>query len=199
MDALEEYDIFYMDQINYFIVLTGGPGVSKTTLLKKLQKEGYRTVPEEARRIIQEQLANNGDGLPWKNKQHYASLMLAASIARFLQEIKENTQHQEYVFFDRGIPDTLAYIDMEKLTVAATLLEEAKKYRYHKKIFILPPWQDIYKTDNERKQTWEEAEATFHRMKSVYEQLGYEVIEVPKTSVELRYQFIRKSLGLAAH
>ena len=188
-----------MEQTNYFVVLTGGPGVGKTTLLQKLQKEGYRTVPEEARRIIQEQLANNSDGLPWKNKQYYATLMLIASNASFRNGIKENAQHKGYVFFDRGIPDTLAYIDMENLSIEDSLLAEAKAYRYHKKVFILPPWQEIYETDNERKQTWEEAEATFHRMKSVYERLGYEVLEVPKTTVEQRYQFICESLVLTGH
>ncbi|CAM3734611.1 AAA family ATPase [Sphingobacterium prati] len=188
-----------MDQTNYFIVLTGGPGVGKTTLLNKLQKEGYRTVPEEARRIIREQSQSNSDGLPWKNKQYYATLMLIASNASFRNEITENAQQQQYVFFDRGIPDTLAYIEMENLTVAAPLLEEARTYRYHKKIFILPPWQEIYETDHERKQTWEEAEAAFKQMKSVYKRLGYEVTEVPKTTVEQRYQFICKSLGLVGH
>ncbi len=190
---------FYMDQSNYFIVLTGGPGVGKTTLINKIQKQGYRTVPEDARRIIKEQLDSNGDGLPWKNRQYYATLMLAASTNSFLHEIKKSATDPGYVFFDRGIPDTLAYIEMENLTVAAPLLEEARTYRYHKKIFILPPWQEIYETDHERKQTWEEAEAAFKQMKSVYKRLGYEVTEVPKTTVEQRYQFICKSLGLVGH
>nr|WP_288812746.1 AAA family ATPase [uncultured Sphingobacterium sp.] len=188
-----------MDQSNYFIVLTGGPGVGKTTLINKIQKQGYRTVPEDARRIIKEQLDSNGDGLPWKNRQYYATLMLAASTNSFLHEIKKSATDPGYVFFDRGIPDTLAYIEMENLTVAAPLLEEARTYRYHKKIFILPPWQEIYETDHERKQTWEEAEAAFKQMKSVYKRLGYEVTEVPKTTVEQRYQFICKSLGLVGH
>ncbi|WP_343560978.1 AAA family ATPase [Sphingobacterium sp.] len=188
-----------MDQTTYFIILTGGPGVGKTTLLKKLQQQGYRTVPEDARRIIQEQLVNNGNGLPWKDKQYYATLMLAASISSFHEEIKECSIHPGYVFFDRGIPDTLAYIEMENLTVGEALLAEAKANHYHKKVFILPPWQDIYETDHERKQTWEEAEATFHWMKDVYQQLGYEVIEVPKTTVEGRYQFILETLGLISH
>ena len=188
-----------MEQTDYFIVLTGGPGVGKTTLLNELQKRGYRTVPEDARSIIKEQLESNGDGLPWKNKQYYATLMLAASTNSFLQEIKERTTDPDYVFFDRGIPDTLAYIEMENLSIEESLLAEAKTHRYYKKIFILPPWQQIYETDNERKQTWKEAEATFNQMKSVYERLGYEVVEIPKTTVEQRYQFIFEALGLTAH
>lgn len=188
-----------MDQTNYFIVLTGGPGVGKTTLLNELQKQGYRTVPEDARRIIKEQLESNGDGLPWKNRQYYAILMLAASTDSFLHELKESATDPGYVFFDRGIPDTLAYIEMENLIVEESLLAEAKVHRYHKKIFILPPWQEIYETDNERKQTWEEAQATFNHMKSVYERLGYEVVEIPKTTVEQRYQFILEALRSADH
>jgi len=190
---------FYMDQTNYFIVLTGGPGVGKTTLINKIQKQGYRTVPEDARRIIKEQLESNGDGLPWKNKQYYASLMLTSSTNSFLHEIKESFADPGYVFFDRGIPDTLAYIEMENLIIEESLLAEAKAHRYHKKIFILPPWQEIYKTDNERKQTWEEAEATFNQMKRIYERLGYEVVEIPKTTVEQRYQFIIEALRSADH
>ncbi|MND98684.1 hypothetical protein D3C87_455160 [compost metagenome] len=190
---------FYMDQTNYFIVLTGGPGVGKTTLINKIQKQGYRTVPEDARRIIKEQLDSNGDGLPWKNRQYYATLMLAASTNSFLHEIKKSATDPGYVFFDRGIPDTLAYIEMENLIIEESLLAEAKAHRYYKKIFILPPWQEIYETDNERKQTWEEAEATFNQMKNVYEQLGYEVVEIPKTTVEQRYQFILDALRSTDH
>lgn len=163
------------------------------------KKKAIEPCPKKHVVIIREQSQSNSDGLPWKNKQYYATLMLIASNASFRNEITKNAQQQQYVFFDRGIPDTLAYIEMENLTVAAPLLEEAKTYRYHKKIFILPPWQEIYETDHERKQTWEEAEAAFKQMKSVYKRLGYEVTEVPKTTVEQRYQFICKSLGLVGH
>ncbi|ULT22966.1 AAA family ATPase [Sphingobacterium sp. E70] len=67
------------------------------------------------------------------------------------------------------------------------------------KRYLSSPWQEIYETDNERKQTWEEAEATFNQMKSVYERLGYEVVEIPKTTVEQRYQFILEVLRSADH
>ena len=70
-----------MDQTHYFIVLTGGPGVGKTTLLNELHKQGFSIVEEDARRIIREQLEADADGLPWKNKTRYAKLMLAASSA----------------------------------------------------------------------------------------------------------------------
>ena len=39
----------------------------------------------------------------------------------------------------------------------------AENWRYNKSIFILPPWQEIYETDNERKQDWEEAVLTFEK------------------------------------
>jgi len=37
-----------MDQTHYFIVLTGGPGVGKTTLLNELHKQGFSIVEEDA-------------------------------------------------------------------------------------------------------------------------------------------------------
>jgi len=55
---------------------------------------------------------------------------------------------------------------------------------------ILPPWQEIYKTDTERKQTWEEAVYTYQQLKLVYARYGYETINVPIGSIEDRKRFI---------
>lgn len=187
-----------IDQTPNFIVLTGGPGVGKTTLLKGLQKQGFKTVAEDARNIIKQQLEADGDGLPWKNKQHYATLMLLASNASYRRQLGQIQGPQQYVFFDRGIPDALTYLTMEDLVVDDQLLQEAKSNRYNNTVFILPPWQEIYENDHERRQTWAEAEATFQAIKTTYEQLEYTVVEIPRTTVEKRCQYIRKKLGLDA-
>ena len=63
-----------------FFVITGGPGVGKTTLLNALSTNGYKTIPEAARTIIREETSLNGDALSWKNKQLYTDKMIAASI-----------------------------------------------------------------------------------------------------------------------
>lgn len=52
----------------YFYIITGGPGVGKTALIEELNRQGFSTVPEDARRIIKEQIDLGGDGLPWKDK-----------------------------------------------------------------------------------------------------------------------------------
>src|SRR5690554_1815606 len=56
---------------NNFYVLTGGPGVGKTTLLEELERRNYEIVPEIARELIKEQQKTNGQALPWKDKELY--------------------------------------------------------------------------------------------------------------------------------
>lgn len=171
-----------------YYVITGGPGVGKTTLLNELSSRGFKTVPEDARRIIKEQIQVGGDGLPWENKALYAQLMFDASLATYKRVAREMTSH--IVFFDRGILDAICYMDMENIPVSEELNKRTKGNPYAQKVFILPPWEEIYELDNERKQTWEEAVYTFDKMKHTYLHYGYEVVEVPKDTIENRGRFI---------
>ena len=171
-----------------FYVITGGPGTGKTTLLNSLQNLHYTCMPEVARRIIQEQMANNGDALPWKNKQQYSYLMLQGSIATY---INAPIKKQQPVFFDRGIPDVACYQRLIEAPVYAELEEAITHYRYNKLVFILPFWKEIYHPDTERKQDLQEAEKTFYVMKQVYLYHGYKPIEVPKLSVKERSEFVK--------
>ena len=175
-------------------VITGGPGVGKTTLLKELEKHGYKTIPEEARRIIKEQIEINGNGLPWKNKELYGELMFKATLKTYLELLEK---HQEQtVFFDRGILDTHCYFEMENIPITKEMKQITDEITYNNKVYILPPWQEIYETDTERKQTWEEALHTFNKMKETYQKHGYTVIEVPKLNTQNRAEFIIKQLNL---
>ncbi len=175
-----------------FYVITGGPGVGKTSILEELLKSGYEVVPEIAREIIRDQMKVNGEGLPWKNKELYTDLMLKASVDSYVEAF--NNSSTSILFFDRGILDTLCYAQMVGIRISDEMNEMVNSYLYNKRVFILPPWLEIYQTDDERKQTWEEAVFTYEKMKETYTKYGYEIIEVPKGSVENRRDFILENL-----
>jgi predicted ATPase len=173
-------------------VITGGPGVGKTALINELAKNKFKIVPESAREIIKQEIEKNGDGLPWKNKELYANLMLKASLESFNSVLSNNSGIH---FFDRGILDTLCYTNMIGLGISAEMDKIGKNSLYNRKVFILPPWIEIYHTDNERKQTWEEAKLTFTKMKETYLSYDYEIIEVPQDAVENRVNFLLSNIN----
>ena len=176
-----------------FFVITGGPGVGKTTLLGELEKRNFKCISEVAREIIKKQAGSNGEALPWKNKELYKELLMDRSIASY--ELITHTNNG-ITFFDRGIPDTLSYARLINSTISLEMDFYASHYRYNKKVFILPPWLEIYTTDNERKQTWKEAVQTYEILAATYKQYNYELIEVPKTPVNERVEFILRTLDL---
>lgn len=173
-------------------IITGGPGVGKTTLLNELAKAGHKIVPEVARQIIKEQIANDGEGLPWKNKSLYIDLMLRASVDSYKSVLAEN--HSAICFFDRGILDAFCYSEMVGFGISTEMNQMEKICKYNRKAFILPPWLEIYHTDNERKQTWKEAVFTFQKMKETYLKYGYKTIEVPKDTIENRKNFMLENI-----
>lgn len=169
-----------------FFVITGGPGVGKTTLLEVLAKQGFPYVPEVARKIIREQVSQNGDALPWANTPAYTHLMLSRSVESFEQHQKQ----ESVLFFDRGIPDTLAYAHLTHQPILPELRHTVQAFRYNTQVFILPPWSEIYKTDSERRQSYQEAIETYDIMFATYQQLGYTPIIVPKGTPEERAEFV---------
>ncbi len=96
-------------------------------------------------------------------------------------------------FFDRGIPDVLAYMDFFGQGYDKEFVKYCEDHRYDS-VFIVPPWEDIYVSDNERLETYEEAEKIHHALMNTYSQYGYEPIEVPKDIVPERISFILETL-----
>ena len=113
-------------------------------------------------------------------------LMLERSIASY----EEHAPLAGTTFFDRGIPDTLCYSRLVGLPLEDEILEACGMYRYSGRIFLTPPWQEIYATDAERKQPYSEAVRTYELMAEAYEDCGYEVVEIPKASPKIRADFI---------
>jgi predicted ATPase len=167
-------------------VITGGPGYGKTTLLRELAQRGFSCSEEVARQIIQEQVKSNGDAVPWGDTSRYTELMLTRSIEAF----SSNTPSSEIVFMDRGIPDSACYARLIGLPVFDELRRACETYRYNTTVFMAPPWKEIYTTDSERKQTYQEAIDTHRVMVAVYKEYGYQPVELPKVSPGERAEFV---------
>jgi predicted ATPase len=60
-----------------------------------------------------------------------------------------------WVFFDRGLIDAAAAL--EHLTGEPALDALGPAHRYHRRVFLAPPWPEIYLTDPERRHGFDDA------------------------------------------
>lgn len=171
--------------MNHGFILTGGPGSGKTTLLDALAAQGWDVRPEAGRAVIQEQVALDSDALPWRDPAAFARLMFA----RDLRTYRAAQTAISPVIFDRSLPDTIGYLKLCRLPVPEDMMVLAHAYRCNRRVFIAPPWQEIFANDSERKQTFAEAEATHHAMTETYIAFGYSLVTLPRAGVEARVQF----------
>ena len=99
------------------------------------------------------------------------------------------------VFFDRGIPDLIGYAELFGLDASDAAIAAAV-HRDNDCVSVLPSWPDIYATDSERRMTYEAAETFGRRVRGIYVELGYSVVDVPCDPVVARARFILETLGL---
>jgi predicted ATPase len=167
------------------IIISGGPCTGKTSLIDALSKRGYSTHPEFARAVITEQLALNTDLVPWLNNVGFSALVLEKMIA-LNASINDDQMH----FFDRGIPDLAAYLHVTHDPLPDGFTADLTQANYHSTVFLLPPWEEIYANDNERKESFDTALTISRALKTTYQDLGFTVIGVPKLSLEERLDYI---------
>ena len=129
--------------------------------------------------------------MPWRDRRLYTELMLARSIQSFL----EHSPASRVTFADRGIPDTLCYARLIGVANHEAIQRACERYRYAPRVFIAPPWREIYETDSERTQDFDEAVRTYDVMFQVYEECGYELIELPRVSPGERAEFVLEQVG----
>ncbi len=172
-------------------VLTGGPGSGKSALLDALEEKGFARTTEAGRGIIRDQASINGQGLPWKNPQLFAEMMLSWEMRSYHLALT----HAGPVFFDRSVLDVIGYLRLMNLPVPSYMQQAAQTYIYHRRVFIAPPWPEIFKQDSERKQTFAEAERTYQAMITTYTGYGYKLVPLPFSNIEERIQFVIEQVG----
>lgn len=170
------------------VIITGGPGTGKTTLLHSLKEKGFPCHTEVSRAVIKQQLELNTRLVPWDDLSGFSHIVNQGQKKQFDEVIEGKCN-----FYDRGIPDVLAYLRKEHIH-EEELEQSAKDNLYHSTVFLTPPWPDIYAQDEERREDLESMMAIHNALIQVYESLGYQVKEVPKMSIEERVNFVLTDL-----
>ena len=172
------------------VVIIGGPGTGKSTIIEALTKKGHCCYPEISREVTLNAKKEGIDQLFLEDPLLFSKLLLEGRIKQHQNALEEP---HEIVFLDRGIPDVLAYMHYIGDDFPS-YFDEACKTHLYSKIFILPPWEEIYLSDEERYENFEQANLIYHFLKDTYESYGYELIEVPKNTLDNRILFILDNL-----
>ncbi|GAA4896302.1 ATP-binding protein [Flaviramulus aquimarinus] len=175
------------------IVITGGPGTGKTSIINTLKIKKFHCFDEVIRTLTLEVKNEVSTSEHISNPIAFANdpmtfntRLLNGRIDQFKQA---GTLNKNLNFFDRGIPDVLAYMDYFNQQYG-NLFTEACQTHVYTHVFLLPPWKSIYKTDNERFETFEEAVKIHNFLEHTYKKFGYNVIEVPFGTIEDRTNYI---------
>lgn len=169
---------------NNWYVITGGPSTGKTTLLAELEKRGYETIPEAARTVIDEALEK---GISVEE--------LRSDEKRFQDDVAKRKEKTEtaldpsiVTFFDRGMQDTVAYMNHYGFQLEDWALALMDNARYQK-VFLLEPLPN-YEKDYARTEDnafVKNIQALLHDAYAEYDMVP---IQVPAVGVKERVKFI---------
>jgi predicted ATPase len=163
-------------------VITGGPSSGITCTADYLAILGYRTTPEAARALIDNGISK-GKTLEEIRRDETA---FQYSILMLKQQIEKNSPQDGIVFFQRGIPETLAYY--RYIGADTSGIEGLCTKAEYKKVFILEPLP--YRQDHARTEGEEGARRLFQLIKETYEELGFDVRIIPRATIEERAAMI---------
>lgn len=174
------------------IVITGGPGSGKSSIINELKRRDYICFDEISRQVTLEARKKGIEQLFLTEPLLFSELLLKGRLKQF-HDAEQYTGKS--IFLDRGLPDVLAYLDYFDTEYPHEFLETCQDKRYDH-VFILAPWQEIFITDGERYENFEQAERIHEELLKSYLNFNYHLVDVPFESIEKRTDFILDALNL---
>ena len=180
------------DAAGRLVILSGCSGGGKSTLLAELARRGHAVCEEPGRQVVREQLFIGGRALPWDDAAAFVELTVSRSIHAMTMAARGG----RLCFFDRGIVDQVAGLEHLGRPVPPHLATAAERLRCHERVFVMPPWPEIFRNDAERRHSFAAAAGSYETLVAVYARYGYRPVPVPKLAVGARADFILAELGL---
>ena len=167
-----------------FYIITGGPGGGKTSILENLALRGYNYIPETARQIIKGRLSKGFSPRP--DPMVFAQQIFDQDWKNYLS----NSNLSSLLFFDRSFMDSACMLFESNADSYYKIRDTHLVNRYNRKVFITPPWKEIYRNDHERDQSFEQSIEVYEKLEKWYRKHGYEMVVLPKDTIETRAKFI---------
>ncbi|RSK40393.1 AAA family ATPase [Mangrovimonas spongiae] len=174
------------------IVITGGPGTGKTSLINELKTRDYICYDEVSRDVILEARKEGIEQLFLTKPLLFSERLLEG---RKQQYIEANSSKSDIIFLDRGIPDVLAYMDYANETYPNHFVNASQDHTYDA-VFVLAPWEAIFESDNERYENFKQAEEIHDFLLTTYKKFDYNLTDVPFDTIENRVDFLLNHLSL---
>lgn len=174
------------------IVITGGPGTGKSSIVNELKKRGYVCFDEISRQVTLEARKNGIEQLFLTQPLLFSELLLEGRLKQFYEA---DSYRDTTVFLDRGLPDVLAYMDYFNSIYPQQFIETCQNNRYTA-VFILAPWEAIYQSDSVRYESFEQAELIHQHLLKTYKNFNYNLLDVPFDTVKKRTDFILDVVNL---
>jgi predicted ATPase len=167
-------------------IITGAPCSGKTTVIREIERRGFQAIHEVARAYIDRQLgAGRRIDLIKADILQFERHILHTKI-----RIEDTLEKSEIIFFDRGVPDSIAYYNLEGLDPAEAL-KFSRRTRY-RKIFFFERFDFL--NDGVRSEDEIIAARLNDLLLEAYGQAGYNPIMVPVMSVKDRTDLVLKGL-----
>ena len=174
------------------VVITGGPGTGKTTLINHMKTLGLNCYGEISRQVTLQARKDGIEQLFLTDPLLFSKKLLEGRKQQFINAARESAA---VVFLDRGLPDILAYMDYIGDPYPSYFVDSCETHTYDF-IFILAPWQEIFTSDSERYESFEEAIEIHQYLLETYARFGYQLIDIPFGSIKKRTDFILDTLNL---
>lgn len=174
------------------IVIAGGPGTGKTSIINNLVERGFTCFEEISRQVTLKAREQGIEQLFLTKPLLFSQMLLDGRKQQFLEA---DTHKDAVVFLDRGLPDVLAYMDYIGDSYPESFVETCESHIYDD-IFVLAPWKDIFISDSERYENFEQAIEIHEYLLKTYTRFGYRLKDVPFGSVDDRTDFILDALNL---
>ncbi|PVM92556.1 ATPase [Caulobacter radicis] len=171
-----------------FVLITGCSGGGKSSLLAQLAARGYAVVEEPGRRVVRQAQGPDDRALPWNDPAAFARRAVELALA----DREAARGLHGWVFFDRGLVDAASALEAATGEPGLRALDRA--HRYHRRVFLAPPWPEIHVADAERRHGFDAAMEEYGRLEAALPALDYEVVVLPRTSVAARADFVLATL-----